>query len=739
MVKLRLKGEHYIVSREDAAEVRDILGEKGEGDLKIPSEQIGGIISALIKKKGALVEEYAEINGREVRIRVGSPGNWSDFAECLVDGTDTARIAGIVLTKESHLVGVEVSSICTIAKTLDIFTFQDSEIFSNLVQILYEQNIKEVVYEDKTLEKVLGAMGVSHRHVGPLKSVGSKHRSTQVLEKFLNLVTDDYEKNTGIVTETMKMDATVARTLLDGEVSLWEEIKCASVQGKRLLRMFIRLPHTNREEIERRHSIVEEMQLLAGGVRQALAKVPDTMLICKKLEKGTATLPEILKILKSLEITEILLKAVTPVKSMQFEVGTLAEAQHACLEVVDAIHRVIDPETLEIRETYNEKLASLSIQRAAQEKEVLLEYSREIVRSQLQKHKVKLENTPTHGYHLKMPRAELNAISGKGFIQLSAQKSGVLFTTEQIRKLDHAIKTTDTARIQETHKVLSDLRDTIKVYRCWLEVINHLIAAIDVFSSLSLFAQANNLTRPTLTDGEYSIRGAYHPLLPAIHRRQQQHGLTPPEITKNDLALTDTRFCLITGPNMGGKTTFLKTVALISIMAQFGSFVPAEEARIPIFSSLFLRIGASDAPESNISTFMAEMIDISKIVNSATKDSLVIIDELGRGTSDADGYAIAQATTEHIITLGSLTLFATHFYELSTIPGITNKRVGCIQTETAPIMTYRIEDGVGDSSFGLNVAKHTGFPEAVIDMAQTWIKTQEISTTPKSTQQKPNQ
>ncbi|KAI5185790.1 DNA mismatch repair protein MSH2 [Nematocida homosporus] len=725
MVKFKLKGEHYIVYPEFAVIVRDAMQEKGEGEVKIPVHKIGELVSTLIREKQCSIEEYAEINGRDICIRQASPGNWSEFAEYLVGDSDLSRVGGIIVQWDSAGATISLSSVCTFEKTVIYFEFRDTEIFSNLVHVLYEQNIKEVVYKDKALEKLLVAMGIAHHCLSKHpKGETLAEKATGLIEDFFNLRTNTYTQSTGQMSNSLRMDGWAAKSLLEGEVNLWDEIRCTTVQGRRLLRVFIRLPLICRDEIERRHSIVEEMLDYAESIKKQLARTPDILVICKKLAKTTISIQDVLKITTTLTKATQILDTVSFIKSLEPEINTLKGSCSACEEVLAMIDRAIDPTTQEIRANQSIKLADLYTAKQEVEKEILLTYNQAVQAKNLQKAKVKLETNSIYGYHMKIPRTEGAILTGTDFIQLSAQKAGIFFTTIRLKQLDAKLKTI-TADIQtEADKILQDLRSSINAYRSWLEVINHMFALIDVFASLAEFAKTNGFIRPTFTTSEYNVQGVYHPLLPAIHRRQSSQGRHPPELTKNDLQLTATKFCVLTGPNMGGKTTFLKTIAMITLLAQMGSFIPADSAHIPIFNSLFIRIGAADSPEKNISTFMAEMNDVSKILNEADQHSLVIIDELGRGTSDADGYAIAQAATEHILSLGATTLFATHFYDICHIPGVCNKQVSCILTDTTAIMTYKVEDGIGQGSYGLNVAKYVGFPKKVIEIAENILNQQ---------------
>lgn len=720
MVRLKLKGEFYYVHPEDLETVRVILGEKREGEIKIPLHQMPSILSSLVKDKGHKVEEYIDMNGEEVIVRQASPGNWTEFAEYLLDDTDISKAAGVFVQRRGAVQTVYLACISVLEKTVSLFSFEDTEIFTNLAQVLYEENVKEIAYTDKQLEKVFRAVDISYRYINEaIRREQPMERAEGLVEKMLNIRMNGYKRQEKTQTGIMRMDESVANALLDGEVTLWGEIKCSTAQGKRLLRTMLRAPLTNKEEIERRHAIVEEMIPVAESINMLLKKAPDVMLICKRLDKKSTGLAGIIKIVEIVKIATELIGKVKNMESLSLEAEILQEACENSVDIFSIVDEAIDLSAQSIKHTYTERLKELHSIKSAQEKDIYFELNQEIEKKKLYRNKAKIEKNVMHGYCIKVPRKESACVSSYGLISLSILKTGSLFTTDTIRKLDLKIKKTLGEIEIETEQAVSMLKERIGWYKEWLEVINQIIATIDVFVSFAQFAKQNHLVRPKITEKEYMICKAYHPLLPAIHRRNRLLGQSPPPITKNDFSLIESRFCVITGPNMGGKTTFLKTIALISIMAQLGSFVPAEKAALPIFTSLFIRIGAADMPEKNISTFMAEMNDVSKILNQADSKSLVIIDELGRGTSDADGYAIAHATVEYIISLNAITLFATHFHDICQIPGVCNKRVGIIMHEKEkPIMTYKIEDGISTESHGINTAKQAGFPEEVISAAE---------------------
>jgi len=278
-------------------------------------------------------------------------------------------------------------------------------------------------------------------------------------------------------------------------------------------------------------------------------------------------------------------------------------------------------------------------------------------------------------------------------------------------------------------KLLAQMTELCVGYKKAFDPAPHLVAKLDVLVTFAHVAMnaPEDYIRPRITDTdgpgrELKLVGARHPLL-------EMRDIT---FIKNDvhMKLGETHFQIITGPNMGGKSTYITMVGIHCLLAQIGCFVPAFEAEIPIFDSILCRVGAGDQQLKGISTFMAEMLESTAIVNESTSKSLVIIDELGRGTSTSEGLGLAQSISEHMATKQTFSLFATHFHELcsleSRIPGVKNKFVDVHIDEKSKRMKmiYKIKDGSCSKSFGIHVAKMAKFPDSVIALAE--IKVHEL-------------
>jgi DNA mismatch repair protein MutS len=243
---------------------------------------------------------------------------------------------------------------------------------------------------------------------------------------------------------------------------------------------------------------------------------------------------------------------------------------------------------------------------------------------------------------------------------------------------------------------------------------------MDVSLSLALVARKRDFKKPAFSDDQrFSILEGRHPII-----EQNQDFFVP-----NDLKMgTENRFMILTGPNMAGKSTFLRQIALIAIMAQIGSYIPAQHASIPIFDRIFTRIGAKDDLASGKSTFLVEMTETAAILNNATDRSLIILDEIGRGTSTYDGISIAWVVSEYILNaIGAYCIFATHYNELTELggvyPGIRNFRIKVAEENEEVLFLYKVEEGSADRSYGIEVARIAGLPKEVIARANQVLET----------------
>ena len=298
------------------------------------------------------------------------------------------------------------------------------------------------------------------------------------------------------------------------------------------------------------------------------------------------------------------------------------------------------------------------------------------------------------------------------------------YITQELKELEDLILGAEDRLYALEYELFADVRDKVGQEVLRIQKTAKAVAALDVFASLALVAEKNNFVRPKINEtGVLDIKGGRHPVVEQMIENDM--------FISNDTYLDNQkkRVSIITGPNMAGKSTYMRQTALIVLMAQIGSFVPAEKANIGIVDRIFTRVGASDDLASGQSTFMVEMTEVANILRNATSKSLLILDEIGRGTSTFDGLAIAWAVIEHISNTrlcGAKTLFATHYHELTElegkIPGVNNYCIAVKEKGDDIVFLRKIVKGGADKSYGIQVAKLAGVPDSVINRAKELVE-----------------
>jgi DNA mismatch repair protein MSH2 len=324
----------------------------------------------------------------------------------------------------------------------------------------------------------------------------------------------------------------------------------------------------------------------------------------------------------------------------------------------------------------------------------------------------------------RVSRKQMPSVQSKKYRQVQVNKAEYLFTSAELVELVEELLAIEKEYSKKSDAVVKKIVSVASTYSAVVAALSDLLASVDVLTSFAVVASMCKLTRPVVLDSPSSATAALGDLqlIKCRHllveiRALEQLGT---DYIANDVVMSGGANCqIITGPNMGGKSTYIRSAALAVLMNQIGSFVPCDAgSQLPVFDAIMCRVGASDAQVRGISTFMQEMIEAATIVNSADNRSLVLIDELGRGTSTQDGFGLAWAIARHLKdTAGSFVLFATHFHELAQLPGATNRHVAASVTEKGLTLLYEVRDGATSNSFGPNVAALAGYPQEVVDDA----------------------
>jgi len=334
---------------------------------------------------------------------------------------------------------------------------------------------------------------------------------------------------------------------------------------------------------------------------------------------------------------------------------------------------------------------------------------------------VTVDRNKTDGYYIQVGRSVADQVP-EHYREVKTLKNSKRFVTEELEGKEREIMRVEEARGELEYELFEALRDRVAEHAELLQDAGRAIAEVDALASLADHAASHDWTRPELTDGD------------ALHVEAGRHPVveTTTEFVPNDLHLDrDRRFLIVTGPNMSGKSTYMRQAALITLLAQAGSFVPARAAEVGIVDGIYTRVGALDELAQGRSTFMVEMQELSNILHSATEDSLVILDEVGRGTATYDGISIAWAATEYLHRgdnrrteggpMGPKVLFATHYHELTALGDhldtVANVHVDATEQDGDVTFLRTIEEGAADRSYGINVAELAGVPDPVIDRA----------------------
>lgn len=347
-------------------------------------------------------------------------------------------------------------------------------------------------------------------------------------------------------------------------------------------------------------------------------------------------------------------------------------------------------------------------------KEWIISYQqREIERTGISSLKVKFNKV--FGYFIEVTSSHLHKIP-ENYHRKQTTVGGERFITPELKEYEEKVLTAEERICALEYRLFEELRKEIAAHASDIQEISDTLAELDVLASFAETAERNHFTRPKLNEKRgISIKNGRHPVVESLRG----------SFVGNDVCLSDkTSFIVLTGPNMAGKSTYLRQNALIVLLAQIGSFVPAESAEIGIVDRIFTRVGAGDNLAAGESTFLMEMQETSQILHHATERSLVILDEVGRGTSTYDGMALAWAISEHLAEqIGALTIFATHYHELTSLvekqANVANFSVAVRENESGVVFLHKIVPGGIDRSYGIEVAKLAGLPKSVISRAKT--------------------
>ncbi|MBO1199070.1 DNA mismatch repair protein MutS [Staphylococcus simiae] len=505
---------------------------------------------------------------------------------------------------------------------------------------------------------------------------------------------------------------------------LWLMDETKTPMGARRLKQWIDRPLINKEQIEERLNIVEafsEQFVERDTLRHYLNQVYDIERLVGRVSYGNVNARDLIQLKHS--ISEI-----PNIKALLDSMNHQSLAKINQLEPLDDLLEVLENSLVEeppisikdgglFKVGFNHQLDEY-LEASKNGKSWLAELQQK-ERERTGIKSLKISFNKVFGYFIEITRANLQNIEpvNFGYMRKQTLSNAERFITDELKEKEDIILGAEDKAVELEYQLFVTLREEVKKYTERLQQQAKIISELDCLQSFAEIAQKYNYSRPEFSESkELKLIDSRHPV---VERVMDYNDYVP-----NDCLLDqDTFIYLITGPNMSGKSTYMRQVAIISIMAQMGAYVPCESAILPIFDQIFTRIGAADDLVSGKSTFMVEMLEAQKALTYATEDSLIIFDEIGRGTSTYDGLALAQAMIEYVAqTSHAKTLFSTHYHELTTLdqvlPNLKNVHVAANEYKGELIFLHKVKDGAVDDSYGIQVAKLADLPEQVINRAQ---------------------
>lgn len=715
----------------------------------IPYHAASGYIQRLIAKgyKVAIVEQMeAATQGKGIVkrdvIKIVTPGT---IMEDINDDKSSVQIASVY----DYQYGLAII-LCEMTTGELRAQLIDKNVME-IQKVLLGNNVKEIIIEkdlDKKVEKIirdLTTITISHMDNNSIDTnylhlvqhikdervhnafgmmiqylLETQKRSMSHLGKVEMLYEDKYLQMD--FSTRCNLELTQALRSSSKSQTLWHFMdKCQSSMGSRLLRKWIEYPLIDDKEINRRYDAIDFLNanfITKDELKEELIHVYDLERLCARIAYGTANPRDIQRLVKTLKCAPnifSLLKDCDAFPHFQ-EVDT-------CEELCDLLDgAIVEEPPITIKDGgifvdgYHSELDEVRKIGNNGKQWILDLEMKERERTQIKS--LKIGYNRIFGYYIEVTKANLSQVKEEfGFVRKQTLANAERFVTQELKEREDAILHAQERSTNLEMELFLALIDHVRVYLPKLHELASALSFIDVLYALSVISNENGYTRPQFHElNEIILQEARHPILDKVMKEKRY--------VSNDLKMnTDESILMITGPNMGGKSTYMRQNALIILMAQIGCFVPARKALLPIFDQIFTRIGASDDIMSGQSTFMVEMIEANNALQNATKNSLILFDEIGRGTSTYDGMALAHAMIEYIsYNIGAKTLFSTHYHELTALadknPSIHNVHVEVHEENDNVTFLYRMVDGKADKSYGINVARLAHLPESLLNRAK---------------------
>ena len=650
---------------------------------------------------------------------IGSLINFEHAYVLCYSDISTGEISSVILENNiskvvSEIVSIGIKEIVTTSKTDTIITSllkNQFKITINIVDKIEDNTSYSYIYNDIKDVRYIETIKLLLTYITDTQKRNLSHMQKVVIKNLNeNLKMDIHTKRNLELTETLR--------LKQRNYSLiWLLDKTKTAMGSRLLKNYIENPILDRDTLNKRYDMVEVLLkefILKSDLQELLFEVYDLERLSGRVAFGNANARDLLQLKNSLK-TLPAIKDILEQLHFDKNISTLPELYNLLEQSIYENPPITLKEGYLIKEGFNEELDELKDLRKGGKDFVARFENEEKERTGIKNLKVGYNRV--FGYYIEVSKGNTNLIKDEyGYERRQTLSNCERYISPILKEKEALILNAEERIIDLEYQLFTAIRDKIKEYIPELQRISKIISEIDVLQAFATVSEENNYVRPTLTsDSTLEIIEGRHPVVEKV--------LNDSVYVANDIVMdNNTSILLITGPNMAGKSTYMRQLAITVIMAQIGCFVPANSAKIPIFDAIYTRIGASDDLVSGESTFMVEMMEANNAISSATKNSLILFDELGRGTATFDGMALAQSIIEYIHDkIGAKTLFSTHYHELTDLENnlkhLRNVHVSATLENGNLTFLHKIKEGSIDKSYGIHVAKLANLPDEVIKRA----------------------
>ena len=680
---------------------RDLINIISSGtilDSEILNEKENNYIGSVLDFKTCYILTYGDISTGQIYTTI-IKHNLSTIVNTII----SIGIKEIIIDENFDKSGIQLlkrefkitTTITSDIDELEIYSY----IYENIEDVRLKQGIKHLLtYINKTQKRNLSHL-----------------QQATVIEEKEHLKMDIHTKRNLELTETLR--------LKQRNYSLiWLLDKTKTAMGSRLLKNYIENPLINKKEIERRYKIVETLMdefILKDDLIKDLYEVYDLERLSGRIAFGNANARDLLQLKRSLKVLPNIKEILNKLKYDK-TIDTLDNLYNLLEQSIYENPPVGIKEGYLIKENYNKDLDELKDLRKGG-KDFLAKFEKE------EKERTGIKNlkvgyNKVFGYYIEISKGNINLVKEEyGYIRKQTLTNCERYISPILKEKEDQILNAEEKIIDLEYELFIKIRDEVKSYIKELQEISKTISEIDVLQSFATISEENNYIKPDLNEkGKVLIIEGRHPVVEKV--------ITGKEYVSNDIKLDEkTNILLITGPNMAGKSTYMRQMAIITIMAQIGCFVPAKKAELPIFDAIYTRIGASDDLVSGESTFMVEMMEANNAISNATINSLILFDELGRGTATFDGMALAQSIIEYIHeNIKCKTFFSTHYHELTdlenTLKNLKNVHVSAHEEDGNITFLHKVKEGSIDKSYGIHVAKLANLPKSLINRANEILK-----------------